>query len=193
MWREPLGVALTRQTDGMNRPSSMTHSTHKEERRATTTLFNWCRRAGSSCDRTQIMDILTRRWTDALEGADRLFAALGLPQTKVLGMSVTYGEARFVDESGRPLIRGISLRLEEQRYVPGDGEGFLGVWDREHPEAPIARFLSSIDGRMARDAVNSASPLTSRPKSRASSRTRRFGCGGHWSEGPGSPAQPLHP
>src|SRR2546428_4216710 len=37
--------------------------------------------------------------------------------------------------------------------------GFLGVCDREHPEAPIARFPSSNDGRMAHDAVNSASPF----------------------------------
>src|SRR2546430_999810 len=36
MWREPLGVALTRQTDSMNGPSSMTYSTHKGERHAGT-------------------------------------------------------------------------------------------------------------------------------------------------------------
>src|SRR6266536_5409486 len=53
MWREPLGVALTRQTDGVNRPSSMTHSTHKEERHAGTArglhhLTGWLRSCPSS-------------------------------------------------------------------------------------------------------------------------------------------------
>ena len=39
-----------------------------------------------------------------------------------------------------------AIPWRELRYVPGLGEGFIGIWDREAPEAPITRFAISRRG-----------------------------------------------
>jgi hypothetical protein len=38
------------------------------------------------------------------------------------------------------------LSLREARFVPGYGDGFVGVWDREKPGGPIERFPDNFSG-----------------------------------------------
>lgn len=128
------------------------YGTDEWEPEAALALSGWCSQLGRSCDRERIEEVLAQELTDALEGIDSLLRALTVPSSSVLGSAVKFGEARNVTDWGGTTIRGLPLRFEEQRYVIGDGSGFLGVWDRESPEAPIARFPANNDGRMARDA-----------------------------------------
>ncbi|SRR6266545_1212974 len=39
------------------------------------------------------------------------------------------------------------IPIREARFVPGLGDGFAGVWDRERPEEPIARFRDTDEGQ----------------------------------------------
>src|SRR6266511_3728860 len=59
----------------------------------------------------------------------------------------TSGFGEFVAPAGilsdvRIAERDLSYR--EARFVLGRGDGFIGIWDREHPAAPIERFRSDV-------------------------------------------------
>ncbi len=72
---------------------------------------------------------------------------LQLPvRVEALGAS---GFGEFVAPAGilsdvRIAERDLSYR--EARFVLGRGDGFIGIWDREHPAAPIERFRSDVSG-----------------------------------------------
>ena len=38
------------------------------------------------------------------------------------------------------------LSYRDARFALGRGDGFIGIWDREHPAAPIERFRSDVSG-----------------------------------------------
>jgi hypothetical protein len=128
------------------------YGTDEWEPLATASLSSWrepiqARRGPGDLER-----ILAREWVDALEGMDHLLEAVGVPPSGSLTTEPVFGEARYVDDSGGGSIRGVGLRFEDQPFVMGVGEGFLGVWDRAHPATPAARFPSTPDGRRAREA-----------------------------------------
>jgi hypothetical protein len=62
----------------------------------------------------------------------------------------------------RPLDSGTTFRLiqrelpiREARFVAGHGDGYVGVWDREHPAEPIERFGEDHDEELrAREHVH---------------------------------------
>lgn len=112
----------------------------------------WAAEYGIPSDLQRIDHVLSSTWEDALDGLDALLTAVGLPSTHGAPPHHAYGEATTVNDSGGATIRGIFLRLEDQPYVMGSGEGFIGVWERADPREPRARFPSSQDGRTASEA-----------------------------------------
>jgi hypothetical protein len=45
-----------------------------------------------------------------------------------------------------PAVDGERTAWQEIRHVPGLGQGFLGIWDRESPDEPVATFVVSRRG-----------------------------------------------
>jgi hypothetical protein len=140
--------------DGLNilRACQDLFGTDQWEPLAATALSSWSASYQAASEAVRLEEILSYQWMDALEGLDRLLAALGLPPSTALASSAAFGEARHVTEFGGTMIRGISIRFEELPLVMGDGTDFLGVWDRANPGTPIARFPPTSEGRLARDA-----------------------------------------
>jgi hypothetical protein len=115
-------------------------------------LASWAANHAAASDLPAMDRVTSSSWMDALEGLDALLSSTGLPSPERRPSHELFGEATSVKDYGGTTIRGIGVRFETQPFVMGEGTGFLGVWDRSHPQAPVARFPTTEDGRLARDA-----------------------------------------
>jgi hypothetical protein len=136
----------------------------------------WSKGAPNALDATTVEEVVGRDWTFAEEGVQELHERLGLAvpyevqpnataPTPLPRATVDVIEARSFGGYEAPLpwmteafVVGALLVLWRQaRHVPGVGADFIGIWDRESPEEPIARF-----------------PLLSRGESQAMEELRRL-------------------
>jgi hypothetical protein len=116
--------------------------------------WSWCTpRPLSAADARRISG---RAGALAEETVDELFDQLGLPAPYnplgQLGMSVDDVHAAELGGYLAPLgfmldeLDGDQVVWPEIRHVPGLGQGFLGIWDREAPDEPVATFVVSRRG-----------------------------------------------
>jgi hypothetical protein len=76
------------------------------------------------------------------EELDRLREPLVLEQ---LGLASFGGFVRPLDPHPMFSLIQRDMPVREARFVAGRGDGFVGVWDREHPAEPIERFGADDD------------------------------------------------
>jgi hypothetical protein len=125
----------------------------------------WSRRAPKTLEPSVVAELISREWSPAEEGVEEMHERLGLAvpyeaapaETPARGPAPatvdTIGAAALGGYTG-PLpwmtegfrVGGRLVQWREARYVPGVGEDFIGIWDRESPDEPIARFRRSGRG-----------------------------------------------
>jgi hypothetical protein len=125
----------------------------------------WSNGAPHALDASAIEEVVGRDWTFAEEGVQELHERLGLavPYDAQLDVSAPAPLPRatleVVDagslggyEAPLPwmteafVLGNRRIPWREARHVPGVGAGFIGIWDRESPQEPIARFRLSGRG-----------------------------------------------
>lgn len=99
--------------------------------------------------RSDVLALLKRRGTEMAEDlVDEVLDLVGLTLDDDRPReSFSFGGAVFVADSGMTVLGDTKLDLATTRYVWGWGEEFYGIWDRERPVAPIARFKKSEGDR----------------------------------------------
>lgn len=138
----------------------------------------------------EVREVLEQEWVFAEEGVAELLERTGLPapyepteppqiQANVLlalgerpeltsatvdnvGASGLGGyEAPFGWMSTQFFIGGDRVAWRDTRFVPGIGSDFLGIWDREQPDAPIRRFPRTprSEGRVREELRDLERPL----------------------------------
>jgi hypothetical protein len=141
---------------------------------AITRFAEWSRSAPKALEATAIAEVVGRDWTFAEEGVRDLHESLALsapyefdPEATVPTFlpraTVEAIDARGLGGYEAPLpwmtesllVGSRVVPWREARHVPGAGADFIGIWDRESPEEPIARFpLSSRGDSEAMDELN---------------------------------------
>jgi hypothetical protein len=125
----------------------------------------WSNDAPNALDSTAIAEVVGRDWTFAEEGVRELHERLGLAvpfeaepdatiATPMPRATVDAIDARGLGGYEAPLpwmtemfLHGMrSTPWRTARHVPGVGADFIGIWDRDSPEAPIASFPISKQG-----------------------------------------------
>jgi hypothetical protein len=134
--------------------------------------WSWC--TPRPLSDAEAEEISHRAGTFADETAEELFDQLGLPapydpferRPRSAGVAATTDETLeattasvaaqgfggylaplgFMSET--TAVGGRRTAWRDLRHVPGLGEGFLGIWDRESPEEPVATFVVSRRGEM---------------------------------------------
>lgn len=126
----------------------------------------WSEHAPTPLTAADVEEILARDDVFAEETVDELFDRLGLPTpydprevparpferpppatSELIGAEGLGGYVEplaWMHETGH--IRPVDLPWRELRHVPGIGDGFLGIWDRESPGEPVATFPVSARG-----------------------------------------------
>ena len=123
----------------------------------------WSVHAPRKLDPPAIAEVILRKWSLAEEGVEELHERLGLaipfesepvPRPGVEPANVDSVGAMVLGGYEAPLpwmtegfrVGGRLVPWREARFVPGVGADFIGIWDRESPEEPIARFRRSSRG-----------------------------------------------
>ena len=134
----------------------------------------WSEAAPQQVSPAEVRDVVEQEWVFAEEGVQELFERLGLPgaydpltsgelrPNAVIGelpprlpppTMETIGAGGLGDYEGPFGWMGESTRIGDQRvawrdarFIPGVGADFLGIWDRERPTRPIARFSRTSRG-----------------------------------------------
>ena len=118
--------------------------------------WSWC--TPRPITALEVQQISTRHDVFAEETVDELFDQLGLPApydplegseatresvgaTGFGGYLAPFGFMSDATVSGRH-----PADWQDLRHVPGLGQGYLGIWDRESPDEPIAVFIVSRRG-----------------------------------------------
>ena len=126
----------------------------------------WSSAAPNTVEATALAEIVERDWTFAEEGVQDVYECLGLstpyetqpeltiptplPRATVDDLAARElggFEQSFHGESTFRLIMR-ELPWKDVRYIAGYGAGFLGVWDRERPSAPIEQFSADHAGML---------------------------------------------
>jgi hypothetical protein len=110
-------------------------------------LAAWSRLAPASVQKEAVLRLLRRRPLFPEDVVVELLRNMGLelpPPEPIRSLDERgFSEARFVIDSGTSPAGAISVDQSKTRFVRGYGEGFLGIWDRQAPGAPIRRFDES--------------------------------------------------
>lgn len=125
----------------------------------------WSNGAPRALETAAIAEVVGRHWILAEEGVQELHERLGLsmPYEAEPEAELTHGRERAtvetIDAGGlggyeAPLpwiteafvVGDRRIPWREARHVPGVGMDFIGIWDRESPQEPIARFRRSARG-----------------------------------------------
>jgi hypothetical protein len=111
--------------------------------------WTWCTPRPLSAAQAQLVS--GRGGASAAETVDELFDQLGLPAPyhplDLSGLSRDGVDAEAFGGYLAPLgFMQDATPWSELRYVPGLGKGFLGIWDRESPDEPVATFVVSRRG-----------------------------------------------
>jgi hypothetical protein len=131
--------------------------------RSIASFVEWSNGAPNAVDTVAVAEIVERDWTFAEEGVTALHERLGFStpyesQGDVTVPTPTYATVESIDASGlggyeRSFYGEHTFRLiqrelpwNDARYVGGYGAGFLGVWDRERPNAPVEQFSADHAG-----------------------------------------------
>ena len=134
--------------------------------RAVAGFAEWSNAAPNALDTAAIAEIVERDWTFAEEGVQDLHQRLGLSTPYEAQRDLTVSspppratvddldarglggfEQSFHGEGTYRLIQR-ELNWKDARYVAGYGAGFLGIWDRERPSAPIEQFSADHAGML---------------------------------------------
>jgi hypothetical protein len=111
----------------------------------------------------ELAELVRASRTFAEEGIFALLERLGLAPEYDEARPSTAGPAPTLEELGATRLAGYLRPLPNQwdqhhlggrvyrpwrelRYLPGQGEGYIGVWDRERPDGPVERFPRSRRG-----------------------------------------------
>jgi hypothetical protein len=132
---------------------------------AIASFAEWSQSAPNALDTAAIEEVVGRDWTFAEEGVQELPERLGLaapyeaepdvtPPTPLPRATIDAIDARSLGGYEAPLpwmteafvLGSRRILWKEARHVPGVGADFIGVWDRDSPEEPIARFPLSRRG-----------------------------------------------
>jgi hypothetical protein len=76
---------------------------------------------------------------------ESVLALLGLT-TASSPAAPKFGGALRTRDSGKITMDGSLVDLEQIGFVLGEGDGFVGIWDRRAPAAPVEVFPPSPDG-----------------------------------------------
>ena len=133
--------------------------------RAIARFAEWSSGAPRALEVTAVEEVVGRDWTFAEEGVQELHERLGLSAPYDIEPDVTVPtplpratvdaiDARSLGGYAAPLpwmteafvVGNRRIPWRSSRHVPGVGADFIGIWDRESPEEPVARFPVSARG-----------------------------------------------
>lgn len=109
-------------------------------------LAEWAACNSVELSEQEVHDVLTQDWDLAEDAVDRLLGLLDVAVAAGTAPAGDFEEAISLPRSGKQRISGQVIELENVRFLCGEGETFVGIWDREAPGPPIQRYPKTEAG-----------------------------------------------
>ncbi len=108
-------------------------------------VSNWSREAPRSVEKQRVLELLRTPWEFAEDAIHLLLREMNLDLKQGLDLRHFQGLTNILS-FGTQEVGGRELRGAQSRFILGEGQDFLGIWDRQAPERPVQTFPKSHSG-----------------------------------------------